>query len=46
MFDLKTEELLFSIQTEAKNPDIIAKSGKEYTQSLMDEINRLGLRKK
>ena len=46
MFDLKTEELLFSVQTEAKNPEGIEKSGKEYTQTLMDEIKRLELQKK
>ena len=46
MFDLKTEELLFSIQTEAKNPKDIEKSSKEYTQSLMNEIKKLGLQKK
>jgi hypothetical protein len=46
MFDLKTEELLFSIQTEAKNPKDIAKSSKEYTETLMKDIKKLGLQKK
>jgi hypothetical protein len=46
MFDLKTEEMLFSIQTEAKNPKDIEKSSKEYTETLMKEIKKLGLRKK
>ena len=46
MFDLKTEELLFSIQTEANNPATIEKSSKEYTQAVMNEIKRLNLQKK
>lgn len=46
MFNLKTEELLFSIQTTANNPDAIQKSGKEYTQAVMDEIKSMGLQKK
>jgi len=46
MFNLKTEELLFSIQTTANNPDAIQKSGKEYTKAVMDEINSMGLQKK
>lgn len=46
MFDLKSEDLLFSIQTEAKNPSSIDKSGKQYTESLMNEIKKMGLKKK
>ena len=46
MFDLKTEELLFSIQTEANNPAYIATSSKEYTAAVMKEIKRLNLQKK
>ena len=41
MFDLDTEELLFSIQTTAENPEAIEKSSKDYTKSLMDEIKKL-----
>ncbi|MHA4847693.1 hypothetical protein ACX0G7_26235 [Flavitalea antarctica] len=46
MFDLKTEELLFSVQTEANNPAYIATSSKEYTAAVMKEIKRLNLQKK
>jgi len=46
MFDLPTEELLLSIQTKADNPASIEKSSTEYAETVMDEIKRLGLRKK
>ena len=46
MFNLKTEELLFSIQTAADNPDAIQKSSKQYTQAIMDEIKKLGIERK
>ena len=46
MFDLQTEEVLLSIQTKADNPDGIEKSSKQYAETVMDEIKRLGLRKK
>ena len=46
MFDLKTEELLLSIQTKADNPSALEKSSKEYTQTLMDEIKELRTKKK
>ena len=46
MFDLKTEELLFSIQTKAENPKAIKESSKEYTQTLMDEIKEIRTKKK
>ena len=46
MFDLNTEALLFSIQTEAKNPAVIEKSSKEYTLTVMKEIKKLNLQKK
>ena len=46
MFDLQTEELLLSIQTKADNPASIEKSSVEYAQAVMNEIKRLGLRKK
>jgi len=46
MFDLKTDELLLSIQSKADNPSGLEKSSKLYTQTLMDEIKLLNLRKK
>ena len=46
LFDLKTDELLLSIQTKAQNPSNIEKSVQKYTESLMKAINDLGLRKK
>ena len=46
MFDLKTEELLFSIQTKAENPNAIKESSKEYTELLMEEIKELRKPKK
>jgi len=41
MFDLKTEELLLSIQTRADDPEGIEKSSKAYTTAVMDEIKKL-----
>ena len=46
LFELKTGELLLSVQSKASNPSGIEKSSKEYTVSLMDEINSLTKRKK
>lgn len=46
MFDLQTEEVLLSIQTKADNPAGIEKSSKQYAETVMDEIKRLGLQKK
>ena len=46
LFDIKSDELLLSIQSKATNPAEIAKSSKEYTKSLMEEIEKLRLRKK
>ena len=46
LFDTKSEELLMSIQTIATNPPAIQKSSKQYTKTLIDEINDLGLKKK
>ncbi len=45
-FDVKSEELLMSIQSIATNPTTIQKSSKQYTQTLVDEINDLGFNKK
>lgn len=41
VFDLKTGDILLSIQSKADNPDGIEKSSKEYTQSFMAEVNKL-----
>jgi hypothetical protein len=46
LFDVKTDDLLLSIQSKAKNPAEIAKASKQYTESLMEEIKRMRLRKK
>ena len=46
MFDVKTEELLFSIQTKADNPAKLQQSSPEYTQTLMDEIKIMTKKKK
>lgn len=46
LFELNTDELLLSIQTKAHNPAEIEKSSKEYTQTLMNEINELRPKKK
>ena len=46
VFDVKTDELLVSIQTKVTNPDKIEKSSVQYTESLMTAIDGLALRKK
>jgi hypothetical protein len=46
LFDLKTDELLLSIQSKAKNPEGIAKSSKEYTDLVMEELENLKSEKK
>lgn len=46
LFDVKTEEILFSIQSKAANPPAINKASKMYTQTLVDEIKKLGLGQK
>lgn len=46
VFDVKTDELLMSIQTKLTNPATIEKSSKQYTESLMGTIKELDLRKK
>jgi hypothetical protein len=46
LFDMKTEEVLLSIQTKADNPSGIEKSSKQYTKTLMEEVKRLNLRQK
>jgi hypothetical protein len=46
LYDAKTEELLASIQSKAENPPAIQKSSKLYTESLIKELESLGLLKK
>ncbi|HRI19814.1 MAG TPA: hypothetical protein PLA68_02620 [Panacibacter sp.] len=46
LYDAKTEELLLSIQSKAENPPAIQKSSKLYTESLIKELESLGLLKK
>jgi hypothetical protein len=46
LFDIKTDDLLLSIQSKAKNPAEIAKAAKQYTETLMEEIKSMRLRKK
>ena len=46
LFDLKTDEVLFSIQSRTTNPSGIEKSSKEYTEILMENIKEMNLRKK
>ena len=41
LFDLKTDDLLLSIQSKAKNPGEISKASKEYTETLMEEIKKM-----
>lgn len=45
-FDLKTDEILFSIQSRATNPLDIEKSSKKYTETLMEDIKDMKLQKK
>ena len=45
LYDAKTEDLLLSIQSKAENPAGIQKSSQQYTQTLMDEIQKLQIRK-
>jgi hypothetical protein len=46
LFDVKTEELLLSIQSKAANPGKIESASKMYTQSLVNELKELGLKRK
>jgi len=41
LFDFKTDELLMSVQSKATNPDAIEKSSKLYTETLMEEVDKL-----
>jgi hypothetical protein len=41
LFDVQTEELLMSAQSKASNPGNIQKASKQYTQTLMEEVNKL-----
>ena len=46
LYDAKTEELLWSVQSKAENPPAIEKSSKLYTETLIKELDRLNLLKK
>jgi hypothetical protein len=46
LFDVKTEELLLSIQSKATNPGNIKTNSKAYTQTLIGEVKRLNIPKK
>lgn len=46
LYDAKSENLLVSIQSKAENPPAIQKSSKLYTESLIKEMQGLGLLKK
>lgn len=46
LYNVKTEELLVSIQSKAENPPAIQKSSKLYSESLIKELESLGLLKK
>lgn len=46
LFDLKTDEILFSVQSKATNPSGIEKSSKKYTENLMEDIKDMKLRQK
>ncbi len=41
LYNVETGDILMSIQSRAENPKNIQKGSKQYTQSLVDEINRL-----
>jgi len=45
LFDLKTDDLLLSIQSMAKNPKEIEKSSKKYVETVMGTIKDMKLRK-
>jgi hypothetical protein len=46
LFEIKTDETLFSIQSKADNPSGIEKSSKKYTEILMKEIDEMKKQKK
>ena len=46
LFDMKTEDVMLSIQSKADNPEGIEKSSKQYTKTLMEEVKNLKLRQK
>ena len=46
LFDIKSDELLLSIQSTAKNPGEISKASKEYTATLMEEIKKMSRKMK
>lgn len=45
LYDAKTEELLLSVQSKAENPPAIQKSSRLYTESLIKELESMGLLK-
>jgi hypothetical protein len=46
LYDAKTEEMLFSIQSKAVNPPAIERASQEYTASILQELDKQGLFKK
>ena len=46
LFDLKTDDLLLSIQSMAKNPKTLEKSSRKYVETLMETIKDLKVRGK
>jgi len=46
LFDAKTEKILWSVRTEAYNPTSIEKFSKEYTQTIIKQLERDGIIKK
>lgn len=45
LYEVATEDILFSIQTKAVNPDDLKKSSQEFTVKLLDELKSNGLLK-
>jgi hypothetical protein len=46
LFDAKTEKILWSVRTEAYNPSSIEKFSKEYTATIIKQLERDGIIKK
>ena len=46
LFDANTEKLLWSVRTEAYNPSSIEKFSKEYTETMIKQLQRDGILKK
>lgn len=45
LYEVSTEDQLFSIQTKAVNPDDINKASKQFTVKLLDELKSMGILK-